>query len=44
MGQFQLLGLLFVGIDQELPQQLTLLAEVQVSDFLLLGTVGVDHF
>lgn len=44
VGQFQLLGLLFVGVDQELPQQFTLLAEVQVPDFLLLSTVGVDHF
>lgn len=44
MGQFQLLRLLLVGIDQKLSQQLTLLAEVQVPDLLLLGAVGIDHF
>lgn len=43
MGQFQLLGLLFMGVDQELSEQLALLAEVQVPDLLLLCTVGVDH-
>ena len=43
MGQFQLLGLLLVGADQELSEQLALLAEVQVPDLLLLRTVGVDH-
>ena len=43
MGQFQLLGLLLVGADQELSEQLALLAEVQVPDLLLLCTVGVDH-
>lgn len=43
MGQFQLLGLLLVGVDQELSQQLTLLAQVQVPDFLLLSAVRVDH-
>ena len=43
MGQFQLLGLLLVGVDQELSQQLALLAQVQVPDFLLLSAVRVDH-
>ena len=43
MGQFQLLGLLLVGVDQELFEKLALLAEVQVPDLLLLRTVGVDH-
>ena len=43
MGQFQLLGLLLVGTDQELSEQLALLAEVQVPDLLLLRAVGVDH-
>lgn len=43
MGQFQLLGLLLVGADQQLSEQFALLAEVQVPDLLLLRTVGVDH-
>jgi hypothetical protein len=44
MGEFQLLGLLLMSIDEQLSQQLTLLAQVQIPDFLLLRTVSVDHF